>query len=735
MMKNKIVVPLLLLIPFLVTGCEESGEETPKYDTQIKNGSFEDGLVGWTVGGLGGFSEEDVSNASSFEDGQQSEKVGEYMYAGASMSLPAFTGTLTSDPFHLGGIANISLKLGAASNTEDCYIEFYEVGKDDVPLTFYLDGDRETEYTKLVNTDFNGTTIRSIMIRHVVDLREHLEKDIYIKITDNATESDYEDYSFFNLDDFKLLMDAQERNDALVEREDQLLMYQQADIDASTPVESLRNGGFETGDTSYWLPIAGEAFLNDSMIVPSSSLYWETRQYHAQGEYFLSNLSSGEDKTGKMRSERFKVIDKGNGKSYATFMIGAASQPGTYVAVNDGETGEELLKVYNTAFKDPDLAQNLIRYYVDLSEYIGKTLYFTIVDNVSTGGFAFIEVDDFVINLSEQEVIDGVASLRNWANEVADDVAKNAYINAYNGGISFPLGGQAPVIDETNGVAQELTISPQTMNLNVLFKQLSYSDDYTATNDLKTEITSLLYNGNEVEGDYSNFELNVGEYVVNIKISDAFDNFTDSIIKLNVLDNLTYDNQIENGGFETGNLDGWLVLDGNVNTDNAICSDDTWWAEDIPFNKSGTYFFNGWNACSVEAEGYTLKSTTFTLNGSGQITFKLGGRSSKLTVKNETNEVVAEYRNYAFQDVNFPYISQGCRLATMNTYVADLSQYLGENLYIEICDEVISESWAVAFFDDINVYHEQTINIDEHYDVVIQNGEEVRLPWLEARSN
>lgn len=734
--KYSFIIPLFFTALLFVGGCSSNQDDSSSiYDDEIKNGSFEEGLTSWTVGGLGGFSEEDVSSIDMCADGQSSEKVGNSFYAGATSSLPSFTGTLTSEPFNLGGIGYISLKLGAAKNGEKCYIEFYEVGKDDTPLSFYLDYDTTTIYTKLTNTDFNGTTIRSLMMRHIVDLREHFEKDIYIKITDNDTGSDYTDYSFVNLDDFKVLKTAQEKNDALVERADQLLQYEEDDIDAENPVEQLRNGGFETGDTSYWKAISGEAFLSKDMVISSTEMYWGNRLYHADGNYFLNNISSGEEKVGKMRSEKFIVTDQGNNQSYATFMIGAAKQPTTYVAINDAETGSELIRVYNNAFKDPGLAQGLVRYYVDLSEYIGQTLYFTIVDNATGDGFAFIEVDDFEINLSQQEVINGIAELRQWANDLDDMEAKSDYISAYNGGISFPISGNAPVVEEENGYALTTTIAPKVMNLNQLFNQVTAVDDYTAADDLVKTIETVTFNGVEIESDYTNFELEIGEYIVSLSFTDAYKNKTTTKVKITVVDGLSYANTIENGDFEYGNLNGWTVVSGNVNTSNAIDNASTFWAEAIPFNKSGEYFFNGWNACEVETDGYSLRSTMFTLGGVGQISFKLGGHSSKLVVRDEADNIIAEYRNYAFADVNFPNVSEGCRLATMNTYVADLSEYIGENLYIEIVDEVISEGWAVAFFDEINVYHEQTINIAEEFDVVEQYGVQTELPWLEAKSN
>ena len=144
----------------------------------------------------------------------------------------------------------------------------------------------------------------------------------------------------------------------------------------------------------------------------------------------------------------------------------------------------------------------------------------------------------------------------------------------------------------------------------------------------------------------------------------------------------------------------------------------------------------------MESASYALRSETFTLGGSGRISFKLGGRSAVLRVYTETGTLVAEYGNTMFADVSFPHVDEGCRLATMTTYVADLSGHLGETLYIEICDVALEEgvSWGVAFFDDIVTYYEDAPNVAEMYDTVELNAttsstgsaQQYRIPWQNA---
>lgn len=728
-MKKKTL--LLVLISSLLASCNSSNNNQKSYVEEILNGDFEETLNHWTVGGLGAFCEEDVSNLTTFSDGKETEKVGEHCYAGGTYSLPSFTGTLTSDVFTLKGMGYISLRIGAMKNADKCYIEFFKQGED-TPLDFLLNDETE-KVNKLTNSDFNNSTITSQLMVQIVDLREYLDENIYIKVTDNDTGSDYLDYSFVNLDDVKVLRNGEEVNNAKVARLDQLEKYHEDVIDNDPPVTELRNGGFETGDLSYWKVMSGTAF-NNSPIRSSSELYWGNRKYHAEGNYFLDGFLNDESTVGKLRSEKFTVTDKGEGYSYATFKIGGAANGTSYVAVNDGETGKELLKVKNDYFSDPALAESLVTYYVDLSEYIGKTLYFTVVDTASSGPFGSIIVDDFKINLSQSELINGIGSLKEWANNLDDDTAKATYIDVYNNLMSYPLKGNAPQITENSGYALIKTLSPSSSyNAQNLFSEVSAKDDYTGKNDLKYAYSKLTYNGSEVEvNDYTALDLcNEGEYALTFTVKDAYDSVSTSNILITVSSSIVYNKQITNGDFETGDTTGWTVVSGTFNSSNAVSNATTFWNEAIPFNKGGTYFLNGWNV-NAEAEGFTIKSEIFTLGGSGQISFRMGGRTSAVIVKKADGTTIAKYTNKAFKNENFPLIKNGCMLATMQSYVADLSSYLNENLYIELVDEITSLDWGVAFFDEIKTYYSSSIAASSLKDQVVQQGETIELPWLDA---
>lgn len=202
---------------------------------------------------------------------------------------------------------------------------------------------------------------------------------------------------------------------------------------------------------------------------------------------------------------------------------------------------------------------------------------------------------------------------------------------------------------------------------------------------------------------------------------------------------------IVNGDFELGDMTGWTVASGSINTDGCVITGNTFWGENIPYNNGGLFHFDGWKASGDEAATYSIRSTEFTLGGSGFISFKMAGRSAAVKVYKvgETNPV-AVYRNTAFGDNSFPHVDAGCRLATMTTFFADLHEYLGEKLVIELCDEPnVDEngnalSWGVVFFDDIVTYYE-TAPTTEKFDTVALNPQtsatgvtSYNIPWVKA---
>lgn len=699
----------LMVASFLLAGCGTTSKDT--YPETIVNGGFESSVIenipNWNAKGLGAFAYENVTRASQV-NGVDVLKEGEYFFSGMESSLPSYTGSLESDYFLLSGLGEIAFKMGAGKDVSKIYVQFFLKDSEE-PLRFKANGG-EVFVDRIGNEDFNGTTITDQMIQKYVDLSEYLDQVIKIVITDNDTNSEITDYSYINIDDFKIIQNASERNAVMQKRSEELEQFKEEPFDEDEKTTTLRNGGFELGDFTGWKVLSGNALTVDH-IDNADTKFWGTRLFHAEGQYFLNGFKydNQEENIGKIRSEKFTILDTEE-NVYASFRIGGAKHATAYVSVIDAATNSEIVRVTNKEFKDPEMSLNMHQVFVDLSAYKGKVLYFTIHDETENdGGFRSIVVDDFQINLKEEEVLEMISALRTATYE-EDEVAGSYYQALYNGGYSFPIKGEAPRLEGGNEFAYETKMLPTNhVNLYSFFNHIQAVDDYTAKQDLRYQFLAIKHDEQSLDLEsYDDFDfVEEGNYYITFSVSDAYEQSAQGVIKVVIDRSLVYDATIENGGFETGDLTGWTVISGNVDTAHAISQESVYWAEQIPFNKSGTYFFNGWDATSEESATYSLRSTTFQLGGSGYISFKLGGRSSALRVYTADGTMIADYRNELFKDENFPSISRGSRLATMNGYVADLRSYLGQALYIEIADLSLgNENWQFAYFDEIQTYYE-----------------------------
>lgn len=181
--------------------------------------------------------------------------------------------------------------------------------------------------------------------------------------------------------------------------------------------------------------------------------------------------------------------------------------------------------------------------------------------------------------------------------------------------------------------------------------------------------------------------------------------------------------QVTNGTFETGDLTGWTVEGENIL---GISSDYTWWYECFLYNKQGSFFANGWVA--GEEKTGALVSSTFTLGGSGYVTYRLGGGKNKEScyiefIDADTGDVLTKTYNQEFKAISKSYYylgypkdlsEDGVYAANMVEYKVDLSQFLGKNIKIRIVDNAVDD-WGLVFVDDFVTYHETSASIPSSY--------------------
>lgn len=697
----------------VAAACTACGKPSATIHDDIVNGGFETGdLTGWSAAGDYAFDADAIVETEAVEGlgVTVSGKVGKYYLNGLAAANATSTGTLTSEPFKLGGTGDIGFKVGAGSDAAKCYVEFLEHGSN-------------TVLAKVSNEAYDEGFIDDDLVRVVVDLSSHIGKDIYIRVTDNGTTQ--QSHEYFHLDDFVMYKTEAEVTTATAERNNLIKMFGRPVFENDTPTaKTIKNGNFEDG-LNNWHVVEGDAYTPKA-IKPSTEKFWGTREYNAEGNYFLDGFATGEDRTGAIRSTTFTLAETG----IISFLLSSSPQKAIYVAVcNDEEIGgiakdTELFKVEaKEVFKDNELSENMLRRYINAKSYtpaatdeeptptavdlIGKKLYIKLVDNTSTGegGFHAICFDDVRCSMTEEEVLALEKSDYEWAMALTGRGAEEiSYTQNYYANYNYPVA--LPIMRFTktaSGVALKASKAEVDVNAFIADVKASYGD--AADSEFAYEVTKINYKDADITANFDKVVFDtVGTATVTYQAK-----VEDMVLSATFEIEITDEHQISNGKFELGSLIGWTYEqgtgDGQVNGDLSISSADTFWNENMSFNKSGKFFFNGWNANATEGNAYTLKSTVFTLGGSGIISFKMGGNAAVVRVYYEGGNLLAEYKNTQFVDQNFPHVEQGSRLATMTTFYADLSEFKGLNLYIELVDTGAA-AWGVAFFDDIITYYE-----------------------------
>ncbi|OQC10417.1 MAG: hypothetical protein BWX74_00628 [Tenericutes bacterium ADurb.Bin087] len=249
--------------------------------------------------------------------------------------------------------------------------------------------------------------------------------------------------------------------------------------------------------------------------------------------------------------------------------------------------------------------------------------------------------------------------------------------------------------------------------------------DFDALNDLQYTFDvdageiSFLSGHNIVASDYDIISQSIyirkhylayllpGEYELNVHSTTG-----KSKITFTILDKHN-EYRVINHSFETGDLFGWYadtIFKGERNllafTDDSVITSGDPYSE--PYTVDGDYLvgpITGESRPTFEEKMGTLRSSTFTLGGSGFITYRLGiGRVADLAHvsihRAKDNVEIARYSQRNYHIPNSP-----TKYGAMALYKADLSAYVGEKLYVVVHD-CGGHSDECITFDALNTYYE-----------------------------
>ncbi|MBQ8381006.1 MAG: FIVAR domain-containing protein [Clostridia bacterium] len=470
----------------------------------------------------------------------------------------------------------------------------------------------------------------------------------------------------------------------------------------------LPNGDFEEG-------LLGWTVVGNIGNVTSDKNYWlddpenaEGYAFGMDGEKMFSAYAVGayERAVGTLTSSAFKV----GGSGFVTFKLGAMKDGNyVYVDVVDAETKEILARYYNGLWQertnDVKSGCTLIAYKADLSEFMGKEVFFRISDNADSGYGLFFADSFTTYYASEPEGF-------NAATPVNYTVSGTIY-DLFNGG--FELGdvqgwwniGEPGAVTGSDGFFKENV--PYGKDGNYLYSGVENFDELGVMREGNTGsltssvfelggsgyITYMLGGGN----DYCYVEVidsTTGEILARYRQQAREDAvlktyvadltaYIGRSVRIRLVDNATYDwgcvsfdnvktyyaskpegidaadvkeerYSIANGSFEAGS-NGWTMSikdKGEHNTLGWVQSEEidaTWYTKNDG-RKDGNNLFTFVTPANINCEKTTgtLTSSSFVLKKDAFVAFRFGGAGTRevyLQLCRADGTVIATFYNEA----------------------------------------------------------------------------------------
>ena len=154
--------------------------------------------------------------------------------------------------------------------------------------------------------------------------------------------------------------------------------------------------------------------------------------------------------------------------------------------------------------------------------------------------------------------------------------------------------------------------------------------------------------------------------------------------------------------FESGSLEGWNVLDGNAFGAANVTNATSYWGGS--FGQQDKYHLWGYTAEKGDDATGSIRSSYFTLGGSGEINFLIGGGYDKnlyvalvLCASDNKELIRAENTKWA-EDEKYRRVTW------------DASNYIGETVYMKVMDNKTG-GWGHINVDDFHVYNQGSLPI------------------------
>ena len=448
--------------------------------------------------------------------------------------------------------------------------------------------------------------------------------------------------------------------------------YKLAIKDSTT--NRLVNGGFENG-------IEGWTVVGNIGGIATEKTYWtEAIEFGMDGERMFSAYAPGalESAVGTLTSSSFKV----GGSGFVTFKIGAM-RDGNYVYIDvvDASTKQILARYYNGLWVEENLSGcKLIAYKADLSAFAGKEVFFRISDNADSG-YGLFFADSFVTYYENEpegfetatpvsyevsgtiyDVFNGgfeMGDVQGWWN--AGEPGKVTNADAFFSGVAYGKNGTylySGVEDFQAGNGREgnrgvLTSSAFELGGNgyISFMLGGGGNElcYVQVIDAVTNELLARYHQQEMEDAVlKQYVADLSAYIgrtVRVQVVDyaennwgcvSFDNLVtyhtsipEGITANDIKGGLKH--TIDNGSFETGNLDGWSMNITEAGAHNTIgwvleTEIDAGWYTKNDETKDGKFLFTFAQPGDINCENTkgTLQSSTFSLKQGAFVSFKFG---------------------------------------------------------------------------------------------------------------